>query len=83
MKDRWELSAQYDRRKSFYGKATTDGSKLWSYNILVAEWDEETQIMKLFSQWSCSQTTRRHVREFIAQKAGPGLTENDIKVEYV
>ena len=31
-----ELTAQYDSRKSFYGKAMTDGSNLWSYKTLVA-----------------------------------------------
>ena len=70
-----ELTAQYDSRKSFYGKAMTDGSNLWSYKTLVASWDEETQTMTLFPKWDCSQTTRRHVREFITQKAGPGHTE--------
>ena len=75
-----ELTAQYDSRKSFYGKAMTDGSNLWSYKTLVASWDEETQTMTLFPKWDCSQTTRRHVREFIAQKAGPGHTEKDIRV---
>ena len=45
-----ELTAQYDSRKSFYGKAMTDGSNLWSYKTLVASWDEETQTMTLFPQ---------------------------------
>ena len=36
-----ELTAQYDSRKSFYGKAMTDGSNLWSYKTLVASWDDD------------------------------------------
>ena len=36
----YELTAQYDSRKSFYGKAMTDGFNLWSYKTLVASFGE-------------------------------------------
>ena len=78
----YELTAQYDSRKSFYGKAMTDGFNLWSYKTLVASWFEFPRPMTLFPKWDCNQTTRRHVREFITQKAGPGHTQKDIRVVY-
>ena len=65
-----ELAARYDSRKSFYGKAQVaqdeNESTLYSYNTPVAKVDK-TGKLTLLSAWNYSQTTRRHVREFVKQ----------------
>lgn len=68
----YELSARYDSRKSFYGKAQVvdfqDGTiELRSYGTLVArvvngKIDEN-------AEYPASHTTRRHIREFYKQFA--------------
>ena len=67
----YELSAKYDSRQSFYGKAQVaieDGGKtLYSYNTKVARITEDG-IVILYSQWDCSGTTLRHVKEFLKQE---------------
>ena len=67
----YELSARYDSRQSFYGKAQVaieDGGKvLYSYNTKVAKITEDG-IVILYSQWDCSGTTLRHVKEFLKQE---------------
>ena len=65
-----ELSPQYDARKSFYGKARvvtdTDGTQiLYSYNTPVVEIKDDK--VKLLAMWDSSQTTLRHVKEFLQQ----------------
>ena len=65
-----ELAARFDSRKSFYGKAQVaqdeNESTLYSYNTQVAKVDK-TGMLTLFPAWNYSQTTRRHVREFVKQ----------------
>ena len=69
--DFYELSAIYDSRQSFYSKAQVaieDGCYvLYSYNTKVAKITEDGIII-LYSQWDCSNTTLRHVKEFLKQK---------------
>jgi hypothetical protein len=72
-----ELSPQYDSRKSFYGKAKVvvgNGKvTLYSYNTPVCEIDANTNEVTLLDLWDSSQTTLRHVKEFLQQhgfKAG-------------
>jgi hypothetical protein len=65
-----ELSPSYDSRKSFYGKAhivtDDDGTQiLYSYNTPVVEIKDDK--VKLLAQWDSSQTTLRHVKEFLQQ----------------
>ena len=64
-----ELQTRYDARKSFYGKAqveTLNGKvNLYSYNTLVATVCDGVLI--LTCDWNYSQTTRRHVNEFVKQ----------------
>ena len=65
----YELEARYDARKSFYGKAHVVADNgivhLYSYEVEVA------RIMNgqldLLPEWNYSQTTRRHVNEFVKQ----------------
>lgn len=66
----YELSARYDRRKSFYGKAHVieldDGTKqLQSYNTIVCQVDSNGNYKKLWD--GNTQTTNRHIREFQRQ----------------
>lgn len=68
---RYELSPQYDSRKSFYGKAhvvtDTDGTEtLYSYNTPVVEIKDGK--VKLLPMWDSSMTTLRHVKEFLQQR---------------
>lgn len=67
----YELAARYDSRKSFYGKAHVieldNGIKqLMSYNTIVGE----IKNGKYCQLWEGkSQTTTRHIKEFIKQFA--------------
>ena len=67
----YDLSPEYDARKSFYGKAKVkvgDGKiTLYSYNTPVCEIDANTREVRLLDLWDTSQTTLRHVREFLQQ----------------
>lgn len=68
IKNFYELSARYDARKSFYGKAHvieyTDGSHaLKSYDTIVST--ERNGIVTHLGKWS--NTTSRHQREFERQ----------------
>lgn len=65
-----ELTPSYDSRKSFYGKVhivtDDDGTQiLYSYNTPVVEIKDNK--VKLLAQWDSSQTTLRHVKEFLQQ----------------
>lgn len=65
----YELSARYDARKSFYGKAHVveldDGTKqLQSYDTIVGE-IKNGQFIQLWD--GKSQTTTRHIKEFKKQ----------------
>lgn len=66
---RYGLEPQYDARKSFYGKAHVESDNgvltLYSYNTPVCriEGDKVT----LLDLWDSSQTTLRHVKEFLQQ----------------
>ena len=66
---RYGLEPQYDARKSFYGKAHVEDENgvltLYSYNTPVCriEGDKVT----LLDLWDSSQTTLRHVKEFLQQ----------------
>lgn len=69
LKNIYELSARYDSRASFYGKAHvieyTDGSAdLMSYETIVSRCDQFGNVEHL-GKWS--QTTSRHQREFERQ----------------
>lgn len=64
------LVARYDARKSFYNKAMVEHSNdgtitLYSYTTPVAE--IKNGKLKLLTKWNYSNTTRRHVTEFVKQ----------------
>lgn len=67
---RYYLDCRFDRRKSFYNKATVivfdNGDKhLISYTTLVSKYDAKTGKVQHLGRWS--QTTSRHQREFEKQ----------------
>ncbi len=65
------LEPRYDSRKSFYNKAhvvdDSDGSQiLYSYDTPVCKINSRGEV-ELLAQWDSSQTTLRHVKEFLQQ----------------
>ena len=78
---KYELDARFDARQSFYGKALVEEAKtegnnpmdcvrLYSYGSLVAELVGSD--IRLYELATCSQTTIRHVREFLRQYTNIG-----------
>ena len=68
----YELTARYDSRKSFYGKAHVidheNGTiELQSYNTIVARIEDGKVTQNDLNVYS--QTTNRHIREFLKQFA--------------
>lgn len=68
----YELTAIYDSRASFYGKAHVidhgNGKlELQSYDTIVAEIDNGKLVYDSIGEYST--TTNRHIREFIKQFA--------------
>ena len=73
-----ELQARFDKRKSFYNKAKViredNTIKLKSYDTIVAEISHH--ILKIYGGYS--QTTKRHIREFVRQFTDLVLESKDI-----
>ena len=65
----YELTARFDARQSFYHKAmvgvTKNTTTLFSYVTPVAT--IKNGKLKLLDAWNYSNTTRRHVKEFVIQ----------------
>jgi len=83
----YELMAIYDSRQNFYHKAVVreigNKSILYSYETRVATIDRNkhtcTLNKKIEKSLLFSQTTLRHIKEFIAQELGVyDLTKKDI-----
>lgn len=67
-----ELKAVYSNQKGFYGKACVHQVNsyiidLYSYDTRVCTVNRATRTITLREQWDRSNTTLRHVREFLAQ----------------
>ncbi len=79
---RTQLTATFDSRKSFYGKAEIEtvknGLELYSYNTLVA------QIIKgeLTILNTQSATTLRHIKEFMLQNGMQVDTKQNLIKKY-
>lgn len=77
------LNPNYDSRKSFYGKAEviTDGNtiKLKSYNTIVAKIENNQPIV--FDTYS--NTTLRHIKEFLRQYGFKAETKQQIMADYM
>lgn len=79
------MEPQYDKRASFYNKATVDdngnGEKvLYSYNTPVAKIKDGK--VTLLPKWDFSATTLRHVREFLLQNGFKAGSKAEIKKLY-
>lgn len=74
------LKPEYDSRGSFYNKAETDDDKLYSYGTLVADIVDGEPV--LYPDWSYSQTTIRHVREWLRQHGFEAGSKADIAATY-
>jgi hypothetical protein len=65
----YDMTPQYDARQSFYGKARVEDNgnekTLYSYNTPVAKIADGK--VELLPKWDWSQTTLRHVKEFLRQ----------------
>ena len=75
------LKPEYDSRASFYNKAETDDDKLYSYGTLVAEIINGKPV--LYDDWDYSQTTIRHVREFLRQHGFNAESKSQIARDYL
>jgi len=77
-----ELLAQYDTQNSFYKKAIVEIGKdcliLWSYQTAVAEIrNGEARVFGTYSQ-----TTLRHIKEFLKQNGFIAETKEQILNDY-
>jgi hypothetical protein len=69
----YELTARFDRRKSFYGKAhiieTPYTITLQSYDTRILQYNKRTKKIKWLCRdtWAFSATTNRHINEFLTQ----------------
>jgi len=85
-----DLEPRYDGRKSFYGKATVrtfkDGRKvLYSYGTPVCRIGKDgkaTLLDRGYYGWGSSNTTRRHVREFLRQNGLKADSSSQIAKDY-
>jgi len=78
----YKLKTQYDSRKDFYGKARVideDGKKvLISYETRVAEIENgKPKVYGLYSQ-----TTTRHIKEFLLQNGFKADNSKQIMADY-
>ena len=82
----YNLTTQYDKRASFYNKAIVDvddnnGIKtLYSYNTPVAKINGKK--VELLPKWDLSQTTLRHVKEFLRQNGFTADSIGQMKRDY-
>lgn len=81
----YDLVPQYDARRSFYGKARVEDTKkylkLYSYNTLVAMISKEESKAKVFGTYS--QTTLRHIKEFLKQNNFTAINKKQIEDTYI
>lgn len=79
----YELSTQYDSRKSFYGKARvvvdSEGKILYSYGTKVARITNDNR-PEVYGTYSA--TTLRHIKEFLRQAGFKADTKAQILADY-
>lgn len=84
MTQRFELSAIYDARNSFHGKAMveiTDTEKvLYSYNTKVCMITDKVVLFNVPQLWS--DTTTRHIKEFLKQNDYRADSKAQILADY-
>lgn len=80
----YDMTPQHDGRKSFYGKAKVvdDNGELtlYSYNVPVAKISNGQ--VTLLDKWDWSQTTLRHVKEFLRQNGFEATTLSQMRNTY-
>ncbi len=80
-----DLNPKYDSRKSFYNKASIDEQDgvytLYSYGTKVAE--IRANKVTLFPAWDYSQTTLRHVKEFLKQFGFEASSISQMRKDYI
>lgn len=79
--EKYELRTIYSTQKSFYGKAfveiLSNGSKmLYSYNTLVCTLRPDNKISHIGYY---SQTTTKHINEFLMQNGHNGMSKKEIE----
>jgi len=81
-----DLIVKFDNRKSFYGKAkietTGNYNTLYSYNLKVCTITENRKEVLLFNTNKWTQTTLRHVKEFIQQNKRKAESKEQILADY-
>ena len=86
----YDVSPEFDSRKSFYDKAKVDvrpdGTQiLYSYGTPVCKIAKDgkvTLLKKGYLGWASSQTTLRHVKEFLKQNGKEAGSINDLRKMY-
>ena len=86
----YDMAPEHDSRKSFYGKAKVDvrpdGTQiLYSYGTPVCKITKDgkaTLLRKGYLGWASSQTTLRHVKEFLKQNGLEAGSINDLRKNY-
>lgn len=81
----YDLEPKYTNQKSFYGKAVvrkypSNVIRLHSYNTHVASYFPETDTFEVYNLQS--NTTVKHIREFIQQQGHPYMTKREIEENY-
>lgn len=81
----YELSTRYDARASFYGKARVeeqpDGTlHLISYSTHVASISADNGTATVYGTYS--QTTLRHIKEFLLQHGFKAVNSKQIMADY-
>ena len=80
----YDMRPQYDSRQSFYGKARVDDDggelTLYSYNTPVAKISGGK--VQLLPKWDLSQTTLRHVKEFLRQNGFEAVSLAQMRRDY-
>lgn len=68
----YALTPEYGGRQSYYGKAlveiTPDGKTLYSYDTPIMTITKDGAIKMLCGEWALTNTTIRHIREFMQQE---------------
>ena len=81
----YDMTPQYDAKQSFYGKARVDDNgnekTLYSYNTPVAKIVDGK--VELLPKWDWSQTTLRHVKEFLKQNGFEATSLSQMKKDYL
>ena len=80
---RYNLIPEFENVKSYYNKAQVEIEKnikkLYSYNVLVCEINTLENTFYLYEDFDFSQTTLRHVKEFLQQHGFKKMTKKEME----